>query len=113
MLKFCGFELELTVDTVLQRDGDHLTVLAASDVSGEPWLIVEAGSDPHETTWICAPASNRVLELVSAGRAAAVDAVRHSRTGWVEVVRLVDGHAVPDERLDCSRIGPLTRPSLV
>jgi hypothetical protein len=104
MLKFCGFDLELNIDTVLQRQGDHLTVLSATDPAGDHWLIVETGSNTHETTWVCAPASDRALELVAAGRAAASDAVRHSSTGWVEVVRLVDGHAVPDERVACSRL---------
>jgi hypothetical protein len=107
MLKFCGFDLELDIDSVLQRQDDHLTVLGASDPGGGHWLIVEAGSNSHETTWVCAPASDRVLELVAAGRATADDALRHSSTGWVEVVRTIDGHAVPDERVPCSHVHEL------
>jgi hypothetical protein len=102
MLRFCGFELELNVDTVLQRQGDHPSVVSASDSSGDPWLIVEAGSDAHQTTWICAPASPRAVELVSTGQATAVD-----------VVRVVEGHAVPDERWSCSRLGQLAPVTLV
>ena len=107
MLKFCGFELELNVDGILQRTGDHLTVLSATDFHAEPWLIVEAGSDDHETAWVCAPVSRRAIELVAAGRALAADAVKHSHSGWVEIVRIIDGRAVPDERVLCADLAPL------
>ncbi len=110
MLKFCGFELELTVETVLQRRVDQPAVFSAVDPAGEHWLIVDAGSDERVFSWICAPASDRVIELVAAGRAAAFDAVQHSRTGWVEVVRVVDGHAVPDERILCAELHGLATP---
>src|SRR5579875_2376839 len=98
MLKFCGFDLELTVEAVVQRRDDQPAVFTAVDATGDQWLIVEAGSDEHGFSWICAPASDRVVDLVNTGRAAAMDAVCHSLTGWVEVVRVVDGHAVPDRR---------------
>ena len=101
MLKFCGFDLELTVESVLQRQDDQPTVFTAIDAGGDQWLIVEAGSDDHGFSWICAPASDRVVQLVTSGRAAAMDAIRHSLTGWVEVIRVVDGHAVPDQRVRC------------
>jgi hypothetical protein len=107
MLKFCGFDLELTVETVLRGQEDQPAVFSAVDRAGDHWLIVEAGSDQREFSWICAPASDRVVELVAGGRAAASDAVRHSRTGWVEVVRVVDGHAVPEQRLSCAELAAL------
>lgn len=113
MLKFCGFDLELNVDGILQRTGDHLTVLSASDFHAEPWLIVEAGSDAYLTSWVCAPVSRRAVELVAKGRAGAADAVKHSRTGWVEIVRIVDGRAVPDERIACSDLDPLPHLPLI
>lgn len=109
MLKFCGFDLELNVDGILQRTGDHLTVLSASNFHAEPWLIVEAGSDDHETAWVCAPVSRRAIELVTSGRALAGDAVKHSSTGWVEIVRIVAGRAVPDERVSCADLDPFPR----
>jgi len=105
MLRFCGFDLELTVEAVLQRDADQPAVFSATDLCGEHWLIVEAAQDAGDFSWICAPASDRVIELVAAGRATALDAVRHSLTGWVEVVRVVDGHAVPDQRVPCAQLG--------
>lgn len=107
MLKFCGFDLELTVEAVLQRQVDRPSVFSAIDPGGDHWLIVEAGADDRGYSWICAPASDRAVELVAAGRAAPLDAVRHSRTGWVEVVRVVDGHAVPDQRMTCAEIPSL------
>ena len=107
MLKFCGFDLELTVETVLHRQDDQPAVFTAIDALGDQWLIVEAASDDHGFSWVCAPASDRAVELVAAGRASATDAVRHSSTGWVEVIRVVDGHAVPDERVRCSDLSPM------
>jgi hypothetical protein len=101
MLKFCGFDLELTVDAVLQHDCDQPAVFSASDLDGNHWLILEADGNDREMAWICAPASDRMVELVGTGKATARDAVRHSLTGWVEVVRVVDGHAVPDQRVTC------------
>jgi hypothetical protein len=102
MLKFYGFDLELTVETVIQRRPGEPEVFIAVDILGDHWLIVDAGSDEHGFSWICAPVSDRTVALVSDGRAAAFDAVRHSLTGWVEVIRMVDGHSVPDERIKCS-----------
>ena len=112
MLKFCGFDLELTVETVLQRRDDQPAVFSAFDPRGDHWLIVEAGSDDHGFSWICAPASERAVDLVATGQAAAVDAVRHSLTGWVEVVRVVDGHAVPDQRVSCAELMTMSPPQL-
>jgi hypothetical protein len=107
MLKFCGFDLELTVDSVLERGHDQASVFSATDSDGEHWLIIEAGRDEHGFSWICAPASDRAVELVATGRAAATDAIKHSRTGWVEVVRVFDGHSVPDERVTCADMAAL------
>lgn len=104
MLKFCGFDLELTVETVLQHDCDQPAVFSASDSDGNRWLILEATENDREMAWICAPASDKTVELVGAGKATASDAVRHSLTGWVEVVRVVDGHAVPDQRVTCAEL---------
>jgi len=50
---------------------------------------------------------------VAAGLTSAADAVRHSTTGWVEVVSVIDGHSVPDRRLSCSDLSakhPLATP---
>lgn len=116
MLRFCGFDLELTVETVLQRRNDQTAVFSAVDQLGEHWLIVEAGSDQHAASWICAPASGRAVGLVAEGRAAVTDVLRHSLTGWVELVRVVDGHAVPEQRLSCSELAslePASPPTLV
>ncbi len=107
MLRFCGFDLELTVETVLQRGIHQAAVFSAVDQAGDHWLIVEAGSDTHATAWVCAPASDRAVQLVATGRASALDVLRHSLTGWVEVVRVVDGHAVPDQRVSCSELAAL------
>lgn len=103
MLRFCGFDLELAVDSVLQRRSDEPAVYSATDPGGQHWLIVETDRHDGETqAWLCAPASPLVVDLVRSGRATPSDAVLHSLTGWVEVVAVVDGHSVPDRRVACS-----------
>ena len=104
MLRFCGFEIELFVDEVLQREGDEPAVCSAVDQVGQRWLIVEGAHRGSDISWYCAPASRRAIDLVAAGRAAPSDAVMHSETGWVEVVRLVEGHSVPDRRVLCAQL---------
>lgn len=104
MLRFCGFDLELTVESVLQRRLDDPAVCTATDPSGQRWLIVEVPGDGDDLSWYCAPASARAVEQVVSGRAAARDAVLHSQTGWVEVVSVVAGRTVPDRRLPCSEL---------
>jgi hypothetical protein len=104
MLRFCGFELELEVDAVLHRSAEEPAICSATDESGQRWLIVEAHHGDNEVSWFCAPASQLAVELVASGRASANDAILHSSTGWVEVVRVVRGHAVPDQRVPCSEL---------
>lgn len=104
MLRFCGFDLELTVQGAIDGHLDGPVAYRATDDSGGHWLIVEAPDRAGDLCWMCAPASERAVELVASGQASATDAVLHSRTGWVEMVRVVDGHAVPDQRLSCSEV---------
>jgi hypothetical protein len=104
MLRFCGFELELDVDAIVWRHRDDPAVCTATDGSGRCWVIVEAAHPEGELAWICAPASRMTTDLVAAGRAPAVEAVKHSLTGWAELVRMVAGHAVPEERLPCAEV---------
>lgn len=107
MLKFCGFDFELTVDRVLRRDPDQAALFSALDADGGHWVILESGGGTAEATWVCAPTSEVAVELVATGRASATDVARHSSTGWVEVVRVVDGHAVPDRRVPCAELSPV------
>jgi hypothetical protein len=102
MLRFCGFDLELLVDEVL--DPGEAVVRSASDSTGERWLIVQVDRDPDHLVWVCAPISSRALHAVTSGRASARDAVRHSATGTVEVVTIDHGRAVPDRCLCCAAI---------
>jgi len=101
-LRFCGSEVELMVDSILQRADDEPALCSATDFEGRRWLIVEASHDDRVVSWLCVPTSSRVVTLVEAGRAAPTDAVLHSLTGWVEVVATIDGHSVPDRRVACS-----------
>ena len=106
MLRFCGHDVELAVEAVLDRRPGQPAVFCARDAADGHWLIVEGAGSDRDRTWVCAPASPRAIALVSAGAAAPADAVRHSLTGWVEVVRVVEGHAVPDRRIPCSDLAP-------
>jgi hypothetical protein len=104
VLRFCGYEIELAVESVVQHDEDLPAVCSAVDGEGHRYLIVEAADRDGSPCWVCAPATDRAVAMVAEGRAAAYDAVLHSATGWVDVVRLVDGHAVPDQRVLCSHL---------
>lgn len=104
MLRFCGFELELAVESIVQRRVDEPVVCSATDGAGGHWLIVEGPARTGEMSWFCAPASSRAIDMVTSGQAAAADVVLHSATGWVEVVRLVNGRSVPDRRVTCSEL---------
>ncbi len=108
MLRFCGFDLELNVEAALGPSQEGPVAYRATDSDGGHWLIVEGPGDEGNRSWVCAPASERAAELVSTGRAAVTDAVLHSRTGWVEVVSVVDGHAVPDHRVSCAEVAAWT-----
>lgn len=104
MLKFCGFELELTVDSIVARRVDEPAVYSATDGAGGHWLIVAGRAAGEEMSWLCAPASPRAIEMVASGQASASDALLHSSTGWVEVVRVINGRSVPDRRVACSEL---------
>jgi hypothetical protein len=103
MLTFCGFDIELHVDAVLaRRSGPSLC--CASDSTGARWLIVKVDDDPFHLAWLCVPVSERAMQAVATGRAAARDAIQHSFTGTVELVAVDHGRAVPDRCLLCSDI---------
>ena len=53
MFTFCGYELELVVDAVLDRQRGP-ALWSASDATGGHWLILEAGRDPNHPAWLCA-----------------------------------------------------------
>jgi hypothetical protein len=95
MLTFLGYELELyAVGVIAERD--DLNIRYGADLNGGLWLIVRADEDDDRLVWVCAPVTPRMLEEVTAGRADAWDAIRHSITGMVDVVTVDHGRAVPD-----------------
>lgn len=103
MLIFCGFEIELVIDGVVARQ-DGPTLCCARDSAGDRWLIVEVDDDPVHLAWLCVPVSERAMDAIASGRAAARDAVRHSVTGTVDLVTIDHGRAVPDCCLLCASI---------
>jgi len=110
MLRFCGFDLELTVETVL-AGRDWPSLCAARDFTGGPWLIALVDDDPSHLVWLCAPLSERGMRAVADGQAQAVDALGHSCTGTVEVVTVDHGRAVPDRCLLCAEVPKYLLPS--
>jgi hypothetical protein len=104
MVRFCGFDLELFVEDILSRAA-WPALCSARDVSGRPWLVVQICDGPDCLAWLCAQVSPRALAAVVEGRAAPMDAVRHSLTGTVELVTVQDGRALPDRCLLCAEVG--------
>jgi hypothetical protein len=101
MTTFCGYDLELSADAAL-GDVPGVTVRPGSDREGGRWLIVGIDEDPEHLVWVCVPVSARALHEVVRGHASVRDVVRHSLTGTVEVVAVVQGRAVPDRCLLCA-----------
>jgi hypothetical protein len=101
---FFGFELELVVDAVLVRDDRGSRVCSAHDGTAQPWLIVKVSDEPEDLAWLCVPVSERAIEAVLTGRGSVRDAIRHSATGTVDLVRVEHGRAVPDRCLLCPGI---------
>jgi hypothetical protein len=102
VLKFLGFELELSVDVAFDHPATE--VHSATGVLGDHWLIVQVDRDPEHLVWVCAPITPRALQEVTTGRATPRDALRHSSTGTVEVVTVDHGRAVPDRWWPCAAL---------
>jgi hypothetical protein len=105
MLSFCGYDFDLTVESVLRRDDDDDPVLcSAVDFLGQHWLIVQIATDPNHLIWLCAPTSVQALDLVASGSAEPGDVARHSTTGWVELVTTDNGRVLPDRCVPCAQL---------
>jgi hypothetical protein len=110
MLRFFGFDLEVTVETVLiHADGPLLCT--GRDFLGQRWLIYRSHSDGVRHTWLCSPVTDQALSRVATGQATPRDALRHSSTGVVEVVRYTSGEVMPDSCLRCDDIPESLLPS--
>jgi hypothetical protein len=103
MLTFCGYDLELVIDQVLSRcDGPNLC--SARDAGGGQWLILQVDEAPDHLTWLCAPLTARAMQAVVERPEISVDAVRHSSTGVVELVRIENGRALRDSCILCAEL---------
>jgi hypothetical protein len=100
LLTFCGFDLELYVQEVLDRR-DWPSLCWARDPTGRRWLIMQTDDDPLHLEWMCAPASERAIRAVRDGYCAPVDVFCHSATGTIELVTVDHGRAIPDRCLVC------------
>ena len=100
MLRFFGYDLALTVETVVAGDGAPSLSIGRDDQGGK-WLIAQVGFEPSQMAWLCAPVSARAAYAVVARQADARDAIRHSLTGTVELVVVNAGQVTPDRCLLC------------
>jgi hypothetical protein len=99
-VRFFGYDLELTVDTILaERAGPSL--FTASDDDGAGWLVAQVGYETSWLAWLCAPLSELASQAVVKGSADPRDAIRHSLTGTVELVTVTEGRAALDQCLLC------------
>jgi hypothetical protein len=103
MLTFCGFDLELFVEGVLERR-EWPILCCARDVTGRQWLIVQIDDDPVHLAWMCSPVSERAMRAVRDGQCAPTDVLHHSATGTVELVTIDHGRATPDRCLLCEQV---------
>lgn len=99
-MRFFGFDLELTVETVLAA-GSAPSLFTASDPDGSGWLVAQVGFEGSRLAWLCAPMSDLAARAVVEGTATPRDAIRHSLTGTVELVTVSDGRVAMDQCLLC------------
>jgi hypothetical protein len=106
---FLGFDLELTIDSVLiHTEGPVLC--AGTDPSGRRWLAFRSGSDEEASHWLCSPITDLALRAVETGRATPRDALAHSSTGLVEVVSYTGGRVLPERCIRCAEIPEVLLP---
>jgi hypothetical protein len=105
MLTFCGFELELFIEDILDRKNGP-ALCTARDLTGAQWLVVQTDDDPDHLTWMCAQASQRAIRAVRDGHASPTDVLRHSATGTVEMITIDHGRAVFDRCVPCASVPP-------
>lgn len=75
--------LGIEIDEILATRETGPSLFAGHDPSGRQYLAVQARLDERSATWLCAPISRLALYCVTEGRAAPIDALRHSATGIV------------------------------
>jgi hypothetical protein len=102
-VRFFGYDLELTVETIL-ASGSAPSLFTASDPEGAAWLVAQVGYEGSHLAWLCARTSERARQAVVEGSAAARDAIRHSLTGTVELVTVTEGGAARDQCLLCGEL---------
>ncbi|MBO0728726.1 MAG: hypothetical protein J2P57_05675 [Acidimicrobiaceae bacterium] len=102
MLHFLGRDIEVEVDRVLRLSGGLPAVCAGSDANRQRWLLFKLGEGPERVRWVCAPVTDRVVEAVAAGQAKPADVIRHSCTGWVELVTFTVGEPPRESCLLCA-----------
>jgi hypothetical protein len=101
---FFGFEIELVVEEILVMDDSGTRVCTGRDRTAQQWLIVKVHDEPDDLAWLCVPSSERAIQAVLTGRGSLRDAIRHSTTGTVDLVRVEHGRAVPDRCLLCASL---------
>ncbi len=102
MLHFLGRDIDIDVDQILRLSGGLPAVCAGSDANGQRWLLIKLSHGPDEIRWVCSPVTDPVVVQVVSGRAAPADVVRHSCTGWVELVTFHPGEPPTESCVLCA-----------
>src|ERR1700736_4220509 len=96
--------LGIEIDEILATRDSIPSLLAGHDATGRQYLAVQAHRDERSATWLCAPISRLALHCVTEGRAAPVDALRHSVSGIVHrIVVDTDGLSSINESVQLCR----------
>jgi hypothetical protein len=99
--------LGIEIDEILATRDTGPSLFAGHDTSGRQYLAVQARRDERSSTWLCAPISQLALYCVREGRAAPIDAMRHSATGIVHRITVsIDDPASDTESIQlCRELG--------
>jgi hypothetical protein len=91
--------LDIEIDEILDwHDGPSLFI--GHDRAWRHYVAVQVGSGTTHRRWLCAAISRRALRCVLTGRADLRDALRHTPTGYVDVLTIDQwGRVVESQQL--------------
>lgn len=96
VLLFRGWQTDVTIDAELMRDD----VFSAHDDKGRRFLLAHT----EESTWLCAPITERALECVASGQAELRAVFAHSSTGMVERLTVRWGVVSEESLVPCASL---------
>jgi hypothetical protein len=101
MNPLASFDIE--IDEILDwHDGPSL--VTGHDRAWRHYVAIQVASTPTQRRWLCAAISRRALRCVLTGHAELRDALRHTPTGYVDVLTIDRLGTVVESQQLCSEL---------